>query len=331
MTDSLIQIATELTRVIVPIIMFIGIVGNSLNIAVLTRPALYNHACSRYFLAVACNNLFFTSVILTYRLLADGYQRDVTKVSLLSCKLVTYIFQISLLSSAYFIVLASIDRYCASSMNVHLRKFSNVKVTRWMILFIIILMMLFYINTLFLIDLRPTDTFGCHIRGDTIYKQVYPVMQVILFTIIAPGLMAFFGIMTIRNTKRLHVVPAALSRHRRTENQLAGMLLLQVSTHIVLVMPTAVTYLMLVLPNPIASTPTFYLARMVTQFFLYLSFTTPFFLYLISARTYRKELVQLLYRTFRVRGITQIYPNTNTMTNTMVPVNTIIHNLPGTH
>jgi hypothetical protein len=327
MTDSLTQIAIELTRAIVPIIMFIGIIGNSLNITVLTRPVLYNHACSRYFLALSCNNLFFTSVMLTYRLLADGYQRDVTKVSLLSCKLVTYIFQVSLLLSAYFIVLASIDRYCASSTNVHLRKFSNVKITRWMILFIIIIIMLFYINTVLLVDLRLTDTFGCHIRGDTIYKQVYPIIQVVLFTIIAPGLMALFGIMTIYNAKRVHVIPTALSRYRRTENQLAGMLLLQVGTHIVLVLPTAATYLMLDLPNPIESTSAFYLARMVTQYFLYLSFATPFFLYVISARTYRKELVQLLCRIFRLRGINQIYPNTNTITNTMVPINTMIHKL----
>jgi hypothetical protein len=82
MTDSLTQLAIKLTRIIIPIIMFVGILGNSLNIAVFTRSALYNYACSRYFLAVACNNLFFTSVMVLYRLLADGYQLDVTKDSL---------------------------------------------------------------------------------------------------------------------------------------------------------------------------------------------------------------------------------------------------------
>jgi hypothetical protein len=104
MTDSLTQLAIELTRIIIPIIMFTGIIGNSLNIAVLTRPALYNHACSRYFLTVACVNLFFTSVMLLYRLFADGYQLDVTKVSILSCKLVSYFYQTSILVSTYSIV-----------------------------------------------------------------------------------------------------------------------------------------------------------------------------------------------------------------------------------
>ncbi len=325
MTDSLTQLATELTRVIVPIIMFIGIIGNSLNIAVLTRPVLYNHACSRYFLALAFNNLFYTSVMLVYRLLADGYQHDVTTLSLLSCKLVTYVYQISILFSAYFIVLASIDRYCASSISAHLRQFSNVKVTRWTIPFVIIVIMLFYINTAILIDLRSTDAFGCHIRGDTIYKEVYPVMQIVFFAIIAPGLMAIFGIMTIYNTKQVRVIPTAVSRHRRTENQLAGMLLLQVGTYIVLTVPTSVTYLMLVFPNTIQTTSGFYFARITSQLFLYFSFATPFLLYLISAHTYRKELVLVLYKILRLRGANEIYPTTNTITNTIVPINTTAH------
>jgi hypothetical protein len=262
--------------------MFIGIIGSSLNIAVLTRPVLYNHACSRYFLVLAFKNLFFTSVMLVYRLLADGYQHDVIKLSLLSCKLVTYVYQTSVLFSGYFIVLASIDRYCASSISARLRNFSNVKVTGWTILFVIIVIMLFYINTAILIDLRATDTFRCRIRGDTIYKQIYPVMQIVIFAIIAPGLMAIFGIMTIYNTKQVHVIPTAVSHHRRTENQLAGMLLLQVSTYIVLTMPTSVTYLMLVFPNTIQTISAFYFARTISQLFLYLSFATPFFLYLVS-------------------------------------------------
>jgi hypothetical protein len=331
MTDSLIQLATELTRAIVPLIMVLGIIGNSLNIAVLTRPTLYNHACSRYFLALACDNLFFTSMILIYRLLADGYQHNVTTSSLLLCKLVIYFHQTSILLSAYFIVLASIDRYCASSTNAHLRKFSNIKVTRWSILVVIILIMLFHVNTAILIDLKPTDESGCYIRADTIYKQVYPIVQILFLAIIAPGLMALFGIMTIYNTKRVHVIPTAMSRHRRTENQLAGMLLLQVGTYIVLTIPASVAYLILVFPNTIQTTSAFYFARITSQLFLYLSFATPFFLYLVSARTYRQELVQLVYRILRLRGANQIYPTTNTITNTIVPMNTTAHRLSATY
>jgi hypothetical protein len=190
--------------------------------------------------------------------------------------------------------------------------------------------MLFYINTAILIDLRTTDTFGCRIRGDTIYKQVYPVMQIVAFAIIAPGLMALFGIMTICNTKLVRVIPTAVSRHRRTENQLAATLLIQVCTYIVLIVPTCVTYLILVFPNPIQTTTVFYLACMMSQLSLYSSFVTPFFLYVISARTYRKELVLLFYKVLQLRGATQIYPTTNTVIHTIMPIDTMANRLSAT-
>jgi hypothetical protein len=191
--------------------------------------------------------------------------------------------------------------------------------------------MLFHVNTAILIDLKPTDESGCYIRADTIYKQVYPIVQILFLAIIAPGLMALFGIMTIYNTKRVHVIPTAMSRHRRTENQLAGMLLLQVGTYIVLTIPASVAYLILVFPNTIQTTSAFYFARITSELFLYLSFATPFFLYLVSARTYRQELVQLVYRILRLRGANQIYPTTNTITNTIVPMNTTAHRLSATY
>jgi hypothetical protein len=139
--------------------------------------------------------------------------------------------------------------------------------------------------------------------------------------------MAIFGIMTIYNTKQVRVIPTAVSRHRRTENQLAVMLLLQVGTYIVLTIPTSVTYLMLVFPNTIQTTSAFYFARITSQLFLYFSFATPFLLYLISARTYRKELVLVLYKILRFRGANEIYPTTNTITNTIMPINTTAHRL----
>ncbi len=188
--------------------------------------------------------------------------------------------------------------------------------------------MLFYINTAILIDLRLTDIFRCRIRGDTIYKQVYPAIHVLLVTIIAPGLMTFFGIMIIRNAKRLRVIPTIVSRDRRTENQLACMLLFQVSIYVVLILPTAAAYLIVVKPNPVQSTPAFYLARMITQFSMHLFFATPFFLYVISARTYRDELVDLLYKIVPWHRMNQVRPYTITTTKNIVAPNATANQLP---
>jgi hypothetical protein len=323
MNDSLTLLATHLSRAILPVIIVVGIVGNAINIAVLTRSALYNHACSRYFLALSTNYLFYSVVVVLNNLLVNGYQLDVSKASVLSCKLVTYVNTVCIAISPYFIVLASIDRYCASSRNAQRRKFSNVRVTIWALIFLVALFALYFINTLVLVDLREDDYLGCAIRGDTIYKQAYSIIEVILFAVIAPCLMGFFGGMTIYNTKRVRFISARVTSHRRTENQLIRMLLLQVGTHIILNLPTCILYLIGVLPNSLKFTPEFGPITKICQLFFYSSADTDVILYFLSSGIYRKECIRLMYKIARIHGDTRVHPSTSP--NTVIPMNTLAH------
>ena len=196
------------------------------------------------------------------------------------------------------IVVTSVDRFCGSSSSAHLRTFSNVKVSRWVISFVLISIALFHVNTLVLTDLRSTDTLGCRVRGDTVYKQVYIVIQIFVYVVIAPALMAIFGTLTIYNVKKTHVAPVAGARHRRTESQLASMLILQVGTNILLTAPAGFASLASVMPNTFSTTVDFFIAWVICQLFLYGSYTTPFFMYIISANVYRQEIIRLFRKVF---------------------------------
>jgi len=307
MASSFVQLGTELRQIIIPIIMFFGILGNSLNIIVLTRPALYKHACSRYLLVLGCTNLFSASVVLIFRLLSDGYQLDLTRTSVVLCKTVSFFSQTSAISSSYMIVVTSFDRFCASSTSIRLRAYSNVTVSRWVILFVLTVIELFHLNTLILTDLRTTDT---------LYKQVFIVMQIFIYTVIAPALMAIFGALTIYNIKKTRVAPVVGARHRRTETQLASMLILQVSTNILLAAPAGFASLITVMPNTFSTTVQFFLAWVILQLFLYASFTTPIVMYIISASIYRKELIRLFYKVFYPAG----NAHANILTNQVTPM-----------
>lgn len=138
MSDYLAEISVKLAQIFLPIIMFLGIVGNSLNILILSRANLRNHACSRYFLGLSSNNLIY-SIFLIYFLLANGYSMDGQYVSSVSCKILQYIGSACPFLSPYFIILASIDRFCASSSNVKLRQFSNVKIAQRSIIILVII------------------------------------------------------------------------------------------------------------------------------------------------------------------------------------------------
>jgi hypothetical protein len=150
----------------------------------------------------------------------------------------------------------------------------------------IVLFALFFTNSEILVDLRYTDPFGCRIRADTIYKRVYAFIQAAIASLIPPCFMAFFGIMTIYNIKKTRVLPATVSCDRRTDNQLVRMLLVQIGTHIILTIPSAVTYLIFVLSNDLKVTPDFFFASMMAVLPFHISFVTAFFLCILSADVY---------------------------------------------
>jgi len=311
MSDDLLEIGIQLSRAVLPILITIGIVGNSLNIVVLTRPTLYHHACSRYFLALASNNLFYSSLIFIYHLLSNGYQINLSNYSIVSCKIITYISTLSSFLSPYFIVCASIDRYCTSSINAQLRRFSNVRVAQRMIFSIIAVFSLFFIHILVLANIPQVKGSNCATQANTVYSQVYIIIQVFLFAVVPPSLMMLFGLMTIQNSHRTNVVPVAASRHNRTEYQLARMLFVQVIVHILLTLPVSVTYLMSTIPNTIRTTPIFLFASTICTLFFYCSYITSFFLYILSGHIYRRELIRLVYKLFRIRRGNQIVPVEN--------------------
>jgi 7 transmembrane receptor (rhodopsin family) len=311
MTDYLGQVSIQLARAIIPAIIVVGVVGNLINITILTRSTLYNHSCSRYFLMLSISSLAYLSINLIYRLLADGYQLDPTRSSILGCKMITYVTQVCYPMPPYFIVLASFDRFCVSSPSAQVRKFSSTSVSRRAILILVSFFLLLYINTALVVDLRFDDGLGCRNRGDTVLKQVFAVVQCVLFAIVAPILMVLFGVLTICNAKHFADGRALASRYRRTERQLVAMLLVQVATHILLTMPLVVIYTLLVLPTTYKATRFVYFTYSVFSFPFHLSYASAFPLHFLSGRLYRHEFLRVCRRIWRRRVDTRITPLAN--------------------
>ncbi|CAF0809363.1 unnamed protein product [Adineta steineri] len=306
MSTSLAEITTKLTLIVLPVIIVAGVVGNSLNIIILNRPNLRSHACSKYFSALASNNLIYSVFIIDY-FLSNGFNINGVMVSNALCKIFQYIGSVCSFLSPYFIVLASIDRFCASSSNAALRRFSNIVVAKYFILIVVIYSLLWYINILVLYELQ-NDGYGCALRSKTVFNQVFLLIQSFLFAAIPPVLMLMFGFLTIYNATRSRVLQQVTRSYRRTEAQLIRMLFFQVVIYILLNTPLCILYLMLIIPSSFIPTAQFFIAFTVTQIFFHLSYTTPFFLYILSARVYRDELIHLISKVFRLRRRVRIQP-----------------------
>ncbi|CAF0783411.1 unnamed protein product [Adineta steineri] len=306
MSTSLAEISATITQIVLPMIIVAGILGNSLNIIILNRPNLRNHACSKYFLALAWSNLIYLIFVINY-FLSNGFNINGQMVSNVSCKIIQYIVSVCPFISSYSIILASIDRFCASSTSAILRRFSSIVVAKYFILIVVIYSLLWYINILVLYELYD-DGYGCTIRSKSIFNQVFLLIQALLFAAIPPILMLIFGFLTIYNTTQSRVLQQVTRSYRRTEGQLIRMLFLQVIVYILLNTPLCVLYLMLIIPSGFIPTSEFFFGFSITQILFYLSYTTPFFLYILSARVYREELIHLISKVFRLRQRAQVQP-----------------------
>ncbi len=307
MTEFISQFAVQATRIIVPIIIVFGIVTNSLNIIILTRRTLIHHSCSLYFLLLAVINLFYSTVMLTINVLADGYQLDLSLYSNFSCKLITYLLNLCPNISVYLIVLASIDRYCASCVNAKIRNLSSVRVARWAIGLLILTLTIFFSWTFVAFGLEQGEMLLCAIESTSLSSQIFLIIDITLYVIIAPFCMIFFGFLAINNANAFRLNRDRTSRHRRTERQLSRMLLLQVGAHIILALPFCIGFFIFILPIPLRFTLNFYYIYVICKLPFYLTFSTAFFLYILSARIYRNELIRLFKKIFPIRRANRIH------------------------
>jgi len=298
MPDTLTQISVLLAQILLPINIFLGITGNLANIFVLTRPRLIQYASSHYFLAMAINNLIGSGFISTINLLSMAYKIDISLFSSVSCKLVRYFSDLCIILSSYFIVLASIDRFCASSRSATIRKLSSIKVARIMISGLVLTFSVLYINTLVLIEIIAIDRLGCVIRSQSLYHQIYSIAQVFIYSILSSCLMILFGFLTIYHTKKMRVQPTNVVTYRRTERQLTMMLLVQVAMHLILNLPISILYLMMQFLPDDAFTTTFYFILILSRYLCDFSFSTPFFLYIASGQVFQAELIHMIKRFF---------------------------------
>lgn len=294
MADLLEQINLYFSKIGLPLLVLVSLIGNALNVIILSRYKMRKYPCTLYFMVLSINNLLYSSTILIVSLLGDGYQIRISIKSSILCKFITYFGTLLSALSPYLIVLAAVDRWKASSSG---RAGIGVRTTNCLIITIITFFSLLFIISLITADINAQDRIGCQIRGSAIFVQIYGIFQFIIFSLLAPLLMLIFGCLTIRNIKRNRMVAAVLPRYHRTESQLVRMLLVQVGVQLLLTLPICVGGLLLSLPTSYHLTPSLNSIYLIFRVVFQMSYAAPFFLYVISARTFRNDFIQLFIKT----------------------------------
>lgn len=282
--------------------LILGTIGVILNIAIFTRRSLFINSCTHYLLGNTIANFAVLYWVLFTRIFSDGYKIDPSVTSDTFCKVRYFLTYVSRTLSTWFIVLACIDRW-VSSMKVN-RRFNSVPFARIVILVTTILCFAAFCNVLIYFGVQKSSTsVTCYaIAGP---YRVFSDLQYLFFYAVGPPLMMLvFGMATLRNLRRTHRQVLASSSQPTTKNsvrrdgQLLVMLLMQVAMIIVFTVPFATqklydTFMMNVKKTPVKTAEDKLLGAVV-RILSYGSHAFGFFVYTLSARIFRVELLKVI-------------------------------------
>jgi hypothetical protein len=312
------NISTQITRYFGIIIFLFGVIGNFLNILVLSQRALRSNPCACLFLVSSIAYLISILTGLLPRFLST-WNADLTSTNQVLCKIRIFIFFISITVAFWLIMLATVDRWLSSSMIANRRQKSSLKNAQRGMIIIIILSTLIEIQQIFCYEANLTNTplkcysktVICGIASDTCFALI-----TILFPLL---LMLIFGLMIISNvrktqlrlqpmdtTNKSHIVHntttasnAHQTQQRKKDRQLLLMLFVQVLLMFVLTVPFALSKIYTSITR---NTPKSPLRNTIETFifnlfllFLNIASGMPFYIYTLNGGSlFRKTLFDLM-------------------------------------
>ena len=225
-----------------PVIIVIGLVGNLLNIYIVTRPSL-RRSCSTYFLAGAVNGLTLLLFGSVSRWVAHSFPRlDATTFSPFFCRFRNYLVNIIYNLAPYFIACVTVDRYCSSSGDANVRRWSTrPKLAYKVIVLITLITFLAHMHILVsftIVEFTCQTTPGFYTQFFSFFATIYYFTAVLTIII--------FGLGTIKNirgqAKRIQPMTKATDRKRlRNDHQLLVMLFVHVGCYTCFAMPYHIT------------------------------------------------------------------------------------------
>jgi hypothetical protein len=305
----LLDIAVQATRIVLTSFIILGTIGNILNFLIFTRRTLLRSSCTLYLIAASIDNILVIYTSLLTRLLAGGFADDVTKISNFTCKLRYYAGYVFFAVSPYFFVLACFDRYCSSSTSATRRSWCNKKIAKRLIIAAIILACILYLHMAIFFELKKSGTYvSCYSRAGA-YTLFYGIFYLVIYCLLPSVCMGVLCILTINNIRQQarRITPALATGNdslRRIDRQMVRMLFLQVLTQLLCVLPFATFSLVALFINTNTTIGDFFEQIFILP--LFVSYTTSFYVFTLSSRIYRKELMKIIWFWKRAQDETEL-------------------------
>ena len=291
---SISDIVDMLNICLQPILFVLNITCNILSICTLSSRALRSSSCTHYILGFTICSMIYMVQVCPYQMLVAN------KINISNnrygCKLVKLNLYLPPMAGALMLLLASFDRFCSTSNSVRLRSICTVQKARLFIIITTILLSIFMIPTLIIFNYDESEGL-CSPYYDKL-TVIYLTTEVLLMYILTPLLMTAFSGLTVYNIRQSAIRARGekmAMQNRRTKRQISRMLISHITLYGILASPYAVIYCMISLFPSIIS-PTILSIRDLFITWLQVNCFVSFFIYIVSGKIYRDQLIIILKR-----------------------------------
>lgn len=299
-------------------ILVFGTIGNLLNCLALSQRTLRSNPCAFLFLTSSIASLITLISGVLVRLLA-GWSADLTDTVNWLCKFRIFVLFNFRTIASWLIMLATLDRWLSSAIDVNRRRKSTLKNARYGVLIVIILSSLAYAQIFYCYEANLTNSpLKCY--GRTTWCRLLIDSEFTALSILLPSsLMFIFGILTILNLRQTalrRVQPVTVTiahltgtqngstRAKKRDHYLLLMLCVQVILLTLFSLPQAMQNLYANATRFELRSPTYIAVNnFVFNLFLLLTYVTngmPFYIYtLTGGSVFRKALIRSIVHLFR--------------------------------
>jgi hypothetical protein len=223
---------------------------------------------------------------------------DPQAASILFCKLRGYIFQISLMLSRWFVAFACIDRYASSSNRVWLRSYARPTIAYRIIVLIIIFWSIICSHRVIFYEIQGNLCGILTNTGAAIYHSVYVIVGggVLPATIMIVCALLIRRNLAFKQSKRIQQI-AKEQRKSSVDQQVLRLLFIQIISYIIFTIPQLCNLVFNAISSTIPNRSSERLAierfvAFMAELMLYMFPVTSFYLYSLTSRTFRSELLK---------------------------------------
>jgi hypothetical protein len=285
--------------------MISGIIGNAFIVIIFSRQ--HRNPCAIYLMSSAIVNSVYIICFALVQIIPYYYGNGIM-LGLVVCKLRAYILNDLGQIARTMIILACLDRFLRTNERATFQAFSTPKRAKWLILSSIVFWL---VLNVYIPIMETIINEQCGLPG--IYSVIYTFYAIILVSAIPTIILCIFGYLTYRNMRHMHLRVQPITHNRidannpirRQDRYLLIIVISEVLLFLIATIPFPLILLEEMISGYIISSKSAKYSQIegfiltIAYLLLVANSAIPFYIYLISSKSFRRDFKQLFISAYR--------------------------------